>query len=565
MRAFVRAVCSIAVVAVLLFPGAASSPWACGRIYLPDDEASRDRVRAVLEGLWGADISERRRTIAESELELELLGRILGDPEHEMRPYLVETVGGLVRLEEDDFTLSLFLKTFLYVDQDWARGVFREALAHDSPDVRRRAVQWYALHRDPDPEVLTALEDRWRIEDSPAIRANLIGALACQGSQRHADDLLRMARSDDPGFAPIAARALYAIDDWRVLPTLKSLLDDESEDLRMAALSALAFMPSSPEARESVARLVRDGPADLRGSGIYRIAEWPAETGTPLLLELASSAATTEDRSAAVRLVWHRDHPDVARTLRRIAEDASDPETEPFREYARSLLDYRDDPQFAEAFTQSRDADRVGCRFQTWDRDPNETDIFRPVPEPGLVSVRCWSSPGIVASSAPNPRIHDWETVNGWDLYEGREPWVLVSTEAAMCWVPRSSLEPVEKEEDLDGKDGPLPDAKGRLRFELDIEPELLGTSEIVELREAGVAEIIDATAGVIGLGLVLNLHDAAEMRRLLDLDGRLDEVFDDALFEIAYAAGERFGDDPALGPVLDEFFGDDPDAEGWE
>jgi len=436
MRAFVSVVCPIVVMTVLFLHGTASAPRACGRVYLSDDESSRDRIRAVLEGLWGANVAERRRVIEESGLELELLGRILGDPEHEMRPYLVETVDGLVRLEEDDFTLSLFLKAYLYVDHEWARNLFREALSHDSPDVRRRAVQWYALHRDPDLEVLTELEDRWRIEHSPAVRANLIGALACQGSQRHADDLLRMARSDDPGFAPIAARALHAIDDWRVFPTLKSLLDDESEDLRVAALSALAFMPSSPEARESVVRLVREGPAELRGAGIYRIAEWPAETGTPLLLEIATSATSVEDRTTAMRLVWHRDHPNVARTLRQIAEDAPDPETDLLRRQAGMFLGYRDDLQLTEVLAVSRDADRSGCSFETWDRNPNDADLFAIVPDPGLVSVRCWSSPGIVSSPDPSARIHGGEIVDAWDLYEGREPWVLVSSVVSMCWVP---------------------------------------------------------------------------------------------------------------------------------
>jgi len=69
----------------------------------------------------------------------------------------------------------------------------------------------------------------------------------------------------------------------------------------------------------------------------------------------------------------------------------------------------------------------------------------------------------------------------------------------------------------------------------------------------------------VIGLALELDLDDADVVRSLLGHEGRLDEVFDDALFEIASAARIRSGSDPVLGPVLDEFFGDDDDAEDWE
>jgi hypothetical protein len=560
MRAFVRVVCAVILSTVVLLPGTSDPVDACGRPLLPDDEASHDRVRAVLDALWGAGLAERRSALDESWLELELVGRLLGDPDHEMYPYLDETVRGLLDVEDDDFTLARLLDAFGHLNHDWARGIFREALRHDSPYVRRRAVKWFALRPDPDPEIRVDLERLWRVEDSAVVRANLIGALACQGSQRHAEDLLRIARSDDLGFAPIAVRALAAIDDWRVLPLLTTLLRGDTGELRIAALEALAAMPDSPEAQETVIEVVRRGPSELRGVAIRGISAWPPARGTPLLLEVLSSKAPAQDRSAALEQLWYRDDPRVSPALERIAAEAM-PATEQrsFHDRAATLLEYRRNENVLESIDAARAEIGGRCRFATWNLDPDDDGSFRVVAEPGLTTMRCWSSPGVDAVPTDSwPRIGDGQIVQAVELYEGREPWMAVSGTVYPCWVPRDALEPAaDGDDDEAGRHG-----EGPLGVEIDIAPWILETDEIAGLLDAGVASVIDPSADVVGLALSVDLMDAGLLRELLGLEDRFGWAFDDMLYDIASVADEHAGDDPGVRRSLDAYFDREQSAD---
>jgi len=555
MKASARVVCLALLIVILPFPWS-GDVHACGYIATVDDELSRGKLNSMLHTLWTGDLRERRRAVQDSNREFELLAMILGNPEHELHADLTESIHGLLLVEEDDFTLSILLDQLAYLELPIARSRFLDALSDESPNVRRRAYQWFAKHEDP--EALGPLEDRWDREEPSWSRINLISALACQGYQGNGHDLLGLARSEDEAMAASAIRALGQVDDWRVIPLLKSLLRSESESVWEAAVSALARKTDSLEAFEILAEAARTGHPRLSVEAIDQLDRWDGEAVTQLMLEIATSPGALSARVEAMEELWIRGHDDLLPIVETLSTEVIDA--------GRSYLEARTEVMALrisnseewggtrEMIGNSRETAPV-CEFDTWNMDTNDPPLFRVAPPAGMRSVRCWASPAMSGDPKAYPRIPANSEIHALDLFEvAGDVWLSSWIPASWrrCWVLRQQLEipPPEHNENEESDTSRAPESD-RLRVEFDALHTLLETEVAAELREAGALQVIEPGAEVVGFALEIDLENEEDLKKLFGHFGGTSSNLDNAISKIAIGIAPLYRDHPELVPSI--------------
>lgn len=142
-----------------------------------------------------------------------------------------------------------------------------ELVRHEDPSVRQNAalVLGRVADRDSSGQALEALAAALHDERAP-VRFNAVKGLSKARDSRFVPGVLSLLSDPWPGIRAHAALTLAAIGDPSVLDSLRPLLKDESELVRVAVENAIASLESgvgemAGKTREGVGLHMRDGQA----------------------------------------------------------------------------------------------------------------------------------------------------------------------------------------------------------------------------------------------------------------------------------------------------------------
>lgn len=202
----------------------------------------------------------------------------------------------------------------------------RTALRSPAAEVRRAAVAaWGQATVGPLPVEAFDL----RSDPAPTVRIQALDVIV-ERRPNEAFDILTAALSDqDILVREAAALGLGRLGEAAACARLKPLLDDSSERLRAAALTALAQLGDdeavlaaadntswlargaaadalaekvTPEAATVLARLAADASGHVRQHAVQTLGQWPLEQAGPLLLDALDHASYQTRKQAAAEL-----------------------------------------------------------------------------------------------------------------------------------------------------------------------------------------------------------------------------------------------------------------------
>jgi len=538
-----------------------------------EEEGERVAMRKALRILWTGDPAAKRE-IAESASNSfwPLFGTGPEDGDEEARRALGSLIS-LIRTERDDFITYRLLRELAFYDIENLTPLYLEALKSRSPNLQWAGVEWLAAHKNPD--ALSELEDAWRHEERPWVRATLMLALVKQGSREYSGDFLELARGKDVRLATAAIRALTALGDPEVIPFLAKIARGSSSNAGLLALDALARWPGSPDAlaevleatrsprvdfqRHAVAALGRfDDPAAAarayelasgRAEASVRAAALGALKGTdpavlvPLALRILRETPTQENapaQSAAIGTLFVIDDPAVLPQLAGLAFGDGDPRSRGLFFLKRNLGRAREEPPAGAQPERPRPLNDDGDPILPRDQ-PEELEI---VPPPAMLTVRCWRYPDVPGDPRNFPRLRAGQEVTIEDHFEREhESWVRIDDQE--CWIPARFIEQPTGSPAAGDKEKSM-----LIRREFDI-PAGEAESDVAQgLIDAGLLEVIEPGDEVVGVAITLDPGDFDQVLLLARSCGLnrtlLDAEIDALVRKLARLYPER--------PVLDRF-----------
>src|SRR5882672_2093380 len=214
----------------------------------PSDEYSWDRMEASVRNLR-TDDSEVKLDIAKDAYQIfaPLTDLPPGRDEADARG-VVDDLHHWIRVEKDEWISSSLLRELALREDAVLDPLFVDALSSQSPNLRWAGIRWFRWREGGD--VLVTLEDLWPHEDRPWVQADLIAALALRGSTRRIDDFLDLTGSDDPALAEAAIQAVGGLEEPRAVPILTRIARSGPDELRVAAVEALAPWSDEPPVLE---------------------------------------------------------------------------------------------------------------------------------------------------------------------------------------------------------------------------------------------------------------------------------------------------------------------------
>src|SRR5437867_9184409 len=285
-------------------------------------------MQKAVEFLWSGNPRERLDVTANA-------GEVfwpLEDQHQESEPRgreIVESLRMWMRAEKDDWVPDRLLQGLEELDADALRPLFLSALESRSPNLRSRAIHWFA-GRD-DPEALDGLETAWREEKRPWVRADLVRALARRVPEKHEAEFMALINGEDERIASAAIEAIHGSEDPRMVSVLASASRRGRPGRRSLAVSALASWPDSHEALDAVLAASHAEDADVREAAAAALGHFADDAAGRRLIELAGSPELGDMRWKAVRALGEGMRSEALETLLSIlAESATDENPLPF-------------------------------------------------------------------------------------------------------------------------------------------------------------------------------------------------------------------------------------------
>ena len=426
----------------------------------------------------------------------------------------------LMRRESDDRIVCRILDG----DQagvDPILGAFLpDALRHTSPNVRRRALD--ALVEDPDASMIPAIEEIWRHERRPWLRAAALRALGAAAGPRSVDEFARAARGDDPTLARPAMAALAEIRDARALQALEDVASDPNSLSSDHAIDTLLELDKGDDVDDTLLRLAANATPYLAG----RIADSVADRGpeaVPWLrsfLRARGNDATDQAVAGALESIARIENPESSNVQRVTLSCGIGAEK---KTRAVPLIVTHDDSY------------------------PPDHAFFAAL-SGGAGSARCWDAPGLVAPWDLHTRVTGDAPLEPADVFEWNgEIWYAVIGPESICWMPGSALTPQYDSPDGDPEESPT----ARRIVEVDVPPEELAGAAPGRLVRLGLATVFDDDDRVAALRIALDpsvREGVLTLTRIRALaDGRVALAIDRWLWEKA----RRWETDPEIGPSI--------------
>jgi len=517
-------------------------------------------VDAALRTLWTGTPSGKR-VVAENAYFA--FGPLFGSDQEssdEHAPRTLASLRSFLRSGMDDFVSYRLLSELADREDEILTPLFVDVLKSPSPNLRAAAIHWFSGHAAPD--ALPDLEDRFRHEDRPWVKADLMIALVRNGSREDARDFLDLARGKDATLALAAIRALTMLGDPEVVPFLAKIARTSPSNAGLLALDALSRWPDSRDALDAVLQASRSPRIDFRRHAAQILGSFDDPAAAARALEMAELHGDSDVRAAALGSLTSATGVDPL-VLRRIAlqilREAPTPENAPAQSAAVATLRDLDDPAVL--------AELVGLEFSPGDsrsfelrwlkehlgrpREEQEgdrrrvvrtkevtTDVILKVEEeetwtivapPTMLTVRCWEAPDVPGDPHRLPRLPGGKEVEVKDHFEQeRESWVRLDERD--CWVPLRFIEapaapPASHEQDKE--------EAMIVRREFDLPASEVESDVAQGLMDAGLLEIIEPGDEVIGVALTIDPADFDRVLLLARSCGLNETMLDGEIYEI--------------------------------
>src|SRR6266581_2454881 len=541
----------------------------------PSDEYSWDRMEAAIQNLR-TDDNEVKRDIAQDAYQTfaPLFDLPPGRDEMDARR-VVDDLRHWVRVEKDEWISTSLLRDLDLREDEVLDPLFADALSSQSPNLRWAGIRWFKWREDGD--VLATLEDLWPHEDRPWVQADLIAALALRGSMRRIDDFLDLTASDDPALAQAAIEVVGGLMEPRAVPVLTRIARSGPDDLRAAAVDALAPWSDEPPVLELLLDLSRTAETTVRGAAIRTMGTstsplvgerlkalalssedtWlravAADSLTkidpgasvPVLLEILHRPATEDDsslRSAALRALMDIDDPSVLEAI-------SDLDVPADRMVAGELETLRESLARDRETKQKTIIISSGCSLGVIHTDPSDPRTRVLVPPPDLRTLRCWEGPGVAGDPEENPRLEGGSPIAIEDHFElAGESWASIRTRSsADCWVPLRFIESAASpraSQAMDKEDTMV------IRREFDLPVTDVESDVAQGLMDAGLLEVIEPGDEVIGVAITIDPGDFDRLLLLARSCGLNETILDGEIYEIVADLAPLYRGHP----VLDRF-----------
>lgn len=485
---------------------------------------------------------------------------------------VVDALRQIVHLNTDDWITSQLLESLGLEDWGVLAWVFRDALDSPSINARRQAIRWYADHQDP--SALPVLEDAWRDESRPWVRADLVEALARQASTEHLDDFMRLAKSDDPAIAAAAVRALGVLADDEAVPLLAKIARHGPQRNRVEALQALTSWPGDPEALQPLIDATRASEPALQFVAIEGMKAFENPAATQRLIEIVTSSETESLRIAAMKSVEARGGAEVVGALLealrsaplrpghsiggealRMLHNIDDPSVIPDLmnlnsvvsipgESVSELIDYLSRDRYA---VPARPIIEISssCGVAL---DPADPEVLRVVPPPGWRSVRCWEAPDVPGDPSEYERLAAGDLSKITDYFESQDGLWISSEQHGYteCWIPRRYLsEPAA---------GPPPDkteADEPFTREFDLPVNEIRTRAAEQLLNLGLLEEIDPAGEITGVRLAVDPTNRRDVFLLTQGFASNQSILDAQIAHLVRGLFPRFRNVPELATLL--------------
>lgn len=351
---------------------------------------------------------------------------------------IVESLRAAISAEEDDWIVSVFLENLLLSSGEGLQPVFRDALVHGSPSVRRRAYEYFQ-DEEAEPETLARLEKAFDGETRWWARVEAIRAIGYQGSANRLRELAVLARGKQLELALAAIEALGGIDDPGVVSALAAVAVGDGETVRReAALAGIERWGDDPRSVSAALEVSRDPEPRLRERALLALARSEDTRATERIVEVAFSGEILL-RDIAARVLGAREHVLFPAALREIlAHD---------RDALPSWISRRGDGQGGTVLVFDLDAES---------RDlPVPARVGRLAPRPEDDPVVCWTAPAGRGLDADAVRLDPTVTRSIVDYFEQDGAlWLSVEPKGtSACWLPEESIDEivlVTEDADLD-------------------------------------------------------------------------------------------------------------------
>ncbi|HEU4400870.1 MAG TPA: HEAT repeat domain-containing protein, partial [Candidatus Polarisedimenticolia bacterium] len=501
------------------------------------------------------------------------------DPEHAdaIRP-VVESLRDLLRAESDDWLTNRLLDSLLLYDFQVLSPLFLDALEDRSPNVRWQAIKWFGDGDHRDPEARPALEEAWRRETRPWIRAALVTALANQGSTEQSGDFLRLAASDDLLLATAAIEALGTLHDPEAIPVLAKIARQNQRRRQVAALVALRKFPDSPEALEAVLKATRSETDSVRAVAVAALAAFQDQAATERLIEIVRGEKEVGLRVAAVgALDGAQRHPETVPALLEVLREAPTENGAWLQSRTIRTLHNLDDPsaipglrdldpgpggddddsvaglilylsrERSDSFNRHTIIVGTSCSFGS-PVDPEDPESFVVAPPPGAHSIRCWERPGVAGDPEDYPRLPAGQAAHVTDYFEKDDDlWVEVEGRGLDdCWVLPQLLWKKA------AADAPEEDRDALLRREFDLRTAELDSEAARQLLDRGLIEVIDPSAEVAGVALTVDPADARQVALLAQAYRSGETGLDKEILKLIGTLARLYGGDESLTRLLE-------------
>jgi HEAT repeat protein len=488
-----------------------------------EDEDARGAMERALRTLWSGSPAERREIAEDASSFFEALEDLDEETDAKEIRRLLDSLRAWLRLESDDWISSQLIAEMSLLDAPFLEPLFRDALESDSPNLRWRAIQWFA--EEGSDEALPSLLDLWREERLPWVRADLVNALVTRAPDRILGDLRGLVEHEDFDLALAAVRGLQEIRDDRAVPALIRAAEnedlpsqlreaivgalgawDDSEDslrflleksgasgsdLQLPAIRALGRF-AAPEARDRLHEIAaRDSSPGARWASVSLLGELRRQEAAPVLVA-ALCEPVPEDfpylRTAIFRALWSIDDAGVVGQLATSRPCLSSFEQRQLEQTVAHL-------QRDRSGMDGTDGIVVSCAAGP-SREPRNPERFRVLATPGFETTRCWEYPDVTGDPEVFERIREGSLVQISDHFERPgEPWVETQgQELAYCWVPVRLLEKVKP-----GDSGSDPPGASPLRLELDLPSEQVDSEAAALLAQEGLLRLGDRAGEVSG------------------------------------------------------------------
>ena len=462
-----------------------------------------------------------------------------------------DLVDGLIlylHQETDDWIARSLLDSLLWDDAPTVNRLFREALRSESINIQVMAIRRFSDREDP--EACEALESLWKHKLPPWVRAELMGALAEQGSTVHLNGIMSLTRDDDPELREAAIKALDTLAQPESIPALRRVARTGTREDRAAALLALGAFPDSDEALQETLRATWSDEAPILRAAIGALGRLRSPDGDDRLLALLDDPSDADLRAAIAMALEGSTHADATAALVRLLHQDDAGAESWIGATALRVLHNRDDPA---AIPGLRDLasqggrDRVGILIAYLSRDrsvdkkgfaitsgcslgstvlPDNPRAWHVAPPAPRVTIRCWDGPQRPGDPEEQLRIPAGTLVLIQDHFDDRgAPWVQVEGPSIdSCWVPLDQL-----------RQGPGPGAPSLrhgpcILHEFDIGQDELDSPRARRLSEAGLLSVFEPGDEVAGVALEVEMSDEEMGFVRAQLSEEEDTVLDSAL-----------------------------------